>query len=583
MVVKINPIILSKLFLFLCLITERKFYEPMISKRHTDKPVRRIGIILVAIILLPVVIFTAFEISRLNESEQVIESIYDNQLDAILYSVNQYALDVITSWSSKINFSLETGESGNETSEEILALFLNKNFSIDYIISLNEQDRNNYTIFSKRDTTFSDINQLYSALNPKSDIITRLYTYKRGDFTRITPMGQTFAPNHTLLVWVADNPVNKQSLVCLFLDKNEFITQVLSPKIQQIAASSFVITVSDSATENIIFSTEDIVSVAQSETPQQLEKMWLIPDYMLGISLKGRTISGLVKERSYTNIILVVILNVVMIFGVWLVFYNFKREMQLVQLKSDFVANVSHELRTPLSLISMFAETLEMGRVPSEERKMEYYKIITQETNRLSRIVNKILSFSQIESGKRKFQFSTTDVSAMTDEIASTYQFHMKNKGFTFNYEPAETLPTIQADPEALSEAITNLLDNAMKYSDEHKEVDLRTGIEKDYIFIEVEDKGIGIKTENQNKVFEKFYRVTSGEIHTTKGAGLGLSLVKQIIVAHKGYIDLKSTFGKGSKFRLYFPIDFTTNSGKVSLRILREYGKSTPKYGGKE
>lgn len=555
----------------------------MISKRHTDKPVRRIGIILVAIILLPVVIFTAFEISRLNESEQVIESIYDNQLDAILYSVNQYALDVITSWSSKINFSLETGESGNETSEEILALFLNKNFSIDYIISLNEQDRNNYTIFSKRDTTFSDINQLYSALNPKSDIITRLYTYKRGDFTRITPMGQTFAPNHTLLVWVADNPVNKQSLVCLFLDKNEFITQVLSPKIQQIAASSFVITVSDSATENIIFSTEDIVSVAQSETPQQLEKMWLIPDYMLGISLKGRTISGLVKERSYTNIILVVILNVVMIFGVWLVFYNFKREMQLVQLKSDFVANVSHELRTPLSLISMFAETLEMGRVPSEERKMEYYKIITQETNRLSRIVNKILSFSQIESGKRKFQFSTTDVSAMTDEIASTYQFHMKNKGFTFNYEPAETLPTIQADPEALSEAITNLLDNAMKYSDEHKEVDLRTGIEKDYIFIEVEDKGIGIKTENQNKVFEKFYRVTSGEIHTTKGAGLGLSLVKQIIVAHKGYIDLKSTFGKGSKFRLYFPIDFTTNSGKVSLRILREYGKSTPKYGGKE
>ena len=110
-------------------------------------------------------------------------------------------------------------------------------------------------------------------------------------------------------------------------------------------------------------------------------------------------------------------------------------------------------------------------------------------------------------------------------------------------------------DGDAVSEAIINLVDNAVKYSEENKKVILKTGKESNFVFVEVEDKGIGISEADQKKVFEKFFRVSTGHIHNTKGTGLGLSLVKQIVDAHKGKVTLQSSPGKGSKFRLMFPV----------------------------
>ncbi len=115
------------------------------------------------------------------------------------------------------------------------------------------------------------------------------------------------------------------------------------------------------------------------------------PDYKIGISLIGQTIEELVQQRALTNILLIGLLTLVLILGVWIVYRNIKKEVEIAQIKSDFVSNVSHELRTPLSLISMFSETLEMDRVKTEEKKREYYSIISQEANRLSKIVNSIL------------------------------------------------------------------------------------------------------------------------------------------------------------------------------------------------
>ena len=111
-------------------------------------------------------------------------------------------------------------------------------------------------------------------------------------------------------------------------------------------------------------------------------------------------------------------------------------------------------------------------------------------------------------------------------------------------------------DPEAVSEAIINLIDNAVKYSTENKKIILRTGKENNNIFVEVEDNGTGISNEDQNKIFDKFYRITSGNVHNTKGTGLGLTLVKHIVDAHKGKIKLTSELGKGSTFRLTFPLN---------------------------
>ena len=255
----------------------------------------------------------------------------------------------------------------------------------------------------------------------------------------------------------------------------------------------------------------------------------------------------------------IIILDIVLLLAAWFVYRAVRQQIRLAQLKSDFVANVSHEIRTPLAIINMYSETLEMDRIKSEEKKHEYYKIINTETNRLSGIVNKILSFSKIESGKREYKFTETDVNEVVEQITNTYQHHFRNKGFTCNFSPGENLPVINSDGEAITDAVINLIDNAIKYSNEEKQIDLTTGQSKRNVFIEVKDYGIGINEKDQKLVFDKFYRATKGDLaYKAKGSGIGLSIVKHIMDAHEGTIDLISEVGKGSRFILNFPIKAT-------------------------
>jgi two-component system phosphate regulon sensor histidine kinase PhoR len=201
----------------------------------------------------------------------------------------------------------------------------------------------------------------------------------------------------------------------------------------------------------------------------------------------------------------------------------------------------------------MFAETLEMGRVKSDEKKKEYYSIISQEASRLSNIVNKILSFSRMEAGKRNFNFKELDLNEIVEHVFESYKFHLQNNGFDSVIRIHDSILKTNADPEAISEAVINLLDNAVKYSKNKKHVEIVTGEERNFVFIEVTDHGIGVAKDDQKKIFEKFYRVKSGLVHNTKGTGLGLSLVKQIMDAHKGEVSISSELEKGSTFRLKF------------------------------
>jgi two-component system phosphate regulon sensor histidine kinase PhoR len=234
---------------------------------------------------------------------------------------------------------------------------------------------------------------------------------------------------------------------------------------------------------------------------------------------------------------------------------NIRREMQLALLKSDFVSNVSHELRTPLALIRMYAETLEMDRVKTDEKRYEYYRIINQESERLTRLINNILNFSRIESGRKEYKFSSVNINKVIQGVFDMYSYHIEQEGFVLNIELNEQIPEILADTEAVSEAFINLIDNAIKYSKDIKEISVRTGQKDNFVFLEVQDKGIGIEQTQQSAIFEKFYRISSALVHDTKGSGLGLSLVQHIMNSHEGKIILESEPNKGSKFRLLFPI----------------------------
>ncbi|MDZ7764118.1 MAG: ATP-binding protein [Melioribacteraceae bacterium] len=269
--------------------------------------------------------------------------------------------------------------------------------------------------------------------------------------------------------------------------------------------------------------------------------------------MKGRTLGGLIAERTYTNLLLIVLMNIVVIVGVIIIYRNIRQEIKLAQIKSDFVSNVSHELRTPLALISMYSETLEMERVKTEEKKKEYYRVISQESNRLSRIVNSILSFSKIESGKRKYNFQPADLNELITQVYENYKYHLETKGFTFKISSNEQMPELELDREAITEAVINLVDNAAKYSKEDKFIELKTLYYNSKPAIEVVDKGIGISKEDQHKIFDKFFRVSTGLVHDTKGTGLGLTIVKHVIDSHNAKIELESNEGNGSTFRIIF------------------------------
>jgi two-component system phosphate regulon sensor histidine kinase PhoR len=169
--------------------------------------------------------------------------------------------------------------------------------------------------------------------------------------------------------------------------------------------------------------------------------------------------------------------------------------------------------------------------------------------------VNRILNFSQIERNKRKYLFSDTDVNEIVENSALTFRYSIESKGFSYSFRPDKEIPPVMADREAIADAFVNLIDNAMKYSTDRKEIIVRTGKSDNYVYVEVEDRGIGISEKNQKYIFDNFFRVTEVNLaNRVKGSGLGLAIVKHIMEAHKGKIYVKSSLGSGSLFRLSFP-----------------------------
>ena len=273
------------------------------------------------------------------------------------------------------------------------------------------------------------------------------------------------------------------------------------------------------------------------------------------IKPKGETIEGIANRYIRWNFLLVTFIVIVLVVGMLLTLSNMAREIQLAQLKSDFVSNVSHELKTPLALIRLFAETLEMNRVKSTERQMEYFGIIRKESDRLTQLINNILDFSRIEAGKKEYNFVRESPALVVRETIDSYRFHVEQQGFTLKVDIDDTLPSMWVDRDALSQAILNLLNNALKYYKDEKYIAVTVGREGRAIRIEVADHGIGISKSDQKRIFEKFYRAANSLVHDTKGSGLGLSLVQHIVKAHGGTVKVESRLGEGSCFIILLPL----------------------------
>jgi signal transduction histidine kinase len=248
------------------------------------------------------------------------------------------------------------------------------------------------------------------------------------------------------------------------------------------------------------------------------------------------------------------LLLIVIVLGLGATYRLVRRESEMARLKSDFVANVSHDLKTPLSLIRMFAETLEMNRVPDEGTRREYYGVITRESERLSRLIDNVLDFSRIEGGRQRYDVVPNAVEPLVQDVLEAFRHPLAQQGFKVDVAVEPDLPEVALDPAAIKQALANLVDNAIKYSGERRRLGVsvrRVGTE---VRIEVADEGIGIPSSELGRIFEKFYRIGRSETQGRRGSGVGLALVKHVVEAHGGRVSVESHPGQGSRFTIRLP-----------------------------
>jgi len=278
----------------------------------------------------------------------------------------------------------------------------------------------------------------------------------------------------------------------------------------------------------------------------------------LGIKFQGTTAQAIGQKWVWQSFMILAVLSVLMIGGLVLTYRSVNKQVALARLKSDFVSNVSHELRTPLALIRLYAETLELGRITTQEKKNEYYGIIRKESERLSALINNILDFSRIEAGRKEYDFRETDIAELVRNTLDSYRYQIEQQGFALE-EQIDPVPAVKVDREAIARALVNLVNNALKYSDSEKFLGIRLYRDQSVLKLEVSDRGIGIDRNEQARIFEKFYRTCDPLVHNTKGSGLGLSLVRHITQAHGGGVEVESTPGSGSKFTVWLPLAQST------------------------
>jgi len=286
----------------------------------------------------------------------------------------------------------------------------------------------------------------------------------------------------------------------------------------------------------------------------------------LGIKFQGTTAEAIGRRWVTQSFLILGALSVLMIGGLVLTYRSVNKQVALARLKSDFVSNVSHELRTPLALIRLYAETLELGRITTNEKKHEYYSIIRKESERLTALINNILDFSRIEAGRKEYDFKETDIAELVRNTLDSYRFQIEQQGFALEEQIEPNIPKVRVDREAIARALVNLVNNALKYSDHEKFLGVKLYREQSVLKLEVIDRGIGIDRNEQSRIFEKFYRTCDPLVHNTKGSGLGLSLVRHITEAHGGDVEVESVPGRGSKFTLKLPIAAAKQSSVAGM-----------------
>ena len=516
------------------------------------KSLNKFIIILIVALSIPAMFFSIYEIMSLNSTEKEIEEIYKSQLDAILFSVNQSINDELYYLASQINLLVANPvkHSKKDFNNSIKQLIDKNNFIKMVVLSENNKLSNTSLYAANNDSCSNIIRASIKRIlseneNKIKEVLISIPLQKR----KIESVEILNCKNLEMVLFALNYTENKNDFCGILIEPEIFIKDVIVPAISHITQNNFIFSILNEKTNKRKFSNAyntNIFLIRKNE-------LQLVPNYSIEIYLKRVTLAKLVEDRITRIMIVALSLDLILILGIWFLYSNIRREIALEKMQKDFVSKVSHEIKTPLSLITLFAETLTLGRAKSAEKEKEYYSIIHQESKRLGRIVGRILSFYELDYNKKNFRFEAIDLNKVVDELLYIHQYYFQQKEFQVKFEPFNSLPLVNADKDTLIEAVNNIIDNAIKYSHDKKEINIKTGVDDNYVFVKIKDYGNGIPRKYHKKIFEKFYRLKSNDEHSPKGSGLGLAIVKNIMDVHKGKIDLESYEGKGTTFTLKF------------------------------
>lgn len=278
-------------------------------------------------------------------------------------------------------------------------------------------------------------------------------------------------------------------------------------------------------------------------------------NWILSLMLRDDSLlPNLAHSRSSLYLWALVLMALALLVGIIYTVRSVIAEARLSRLKTDFVSSVSHDLRTPLTSIRMFSEMLHQKQVRSEAESEEFLGIIVEETERLSRLVERILDFSRMEAGRKAYSPAPTAVAPLIAHALRATKPMVEGADFEVNVEVSPDLPEACVDRDAMIEVLVNLICNAVKYSTDVRQIHILADAVPAGVRVRVRDRGIGISESEQRKIFEKFYRVNNARASEVSGSGIGLSLVEHIVTAHGGLVEVESTPGEGSTFAVTLP-----------------------------
>ena len=286
----------------------------------------------------------------------------------------------------------------------------------------------------------------------------------------------------------------------------------------------------------------------------------VLPGWHIGITYSDPGGLGWVQRLVGLQVVLLLGAAALVVVATVLILRFGLRQMELSRVKSHFVSNITHELKTPLAAIQLYTETLQQERVHDRAEVGRFLGIIHKETVRLTALINNLLDFARIEAGERRYRFATAAVGDVVRDVVDTYAYQFRHQGFEVQLDIAPGLPPARIDRDAIGQAVLNLLDNAVKYSRDVKQIGVTVRLETaegmpPVIAVAVCDRGIGIPAAEHPKIFGPFYRVEKGLEHDVKGSGLGLAVVRHVAEAHGGTVRVVSHPGAGSTFTLRLPV----------------------------